>query len=649
MILVPLSALVLGWFAERAAAPAPDAGVSEKVKTQVASEGRARVIVELRLAGGALVPEGRLPTSAAVAAQRADIASARAQVLSRLQGRDYTVVREFDAIPYVALEVGPDALAELAAAAFYVQRVVEDARYEPVLFQSVPRIGADQAWSAGYDGTGMTIAIIDTGVDKNHPFLAGKVVEEACFSSGVGSLCPNHQSTQLGPGAGANCTVAGSLCWHGTHVAGIAAGNGANVPGAPPGGVAKGAKIMAIQVFSSPGGTTIQTSTSDLMAGLSRVYACATSPAQSQCSGTYNFGAVNLSLGGNLSTSNCDFDPMKAPIDNLRSVGIATVAASGNNGSPNSIATPACISSAVGVGSTTNDSANAVSSFSNVAPFLSLFAPGQPILSSYALYAGGGFVSASGTSMATPHVSGAFAIMKQASAGAPPATLVTNILTALQGTGVPITNTTRRIQVNAALAALAPPQVSLSVVRGGSGTGSVTSGDGKINCGSTCSATFDAGTPITLMASPGNGASFKQWGGACGGTSPTCAITINASQSVTATFSETFTDESGPNSAIQSRAIVIKAVHVLELRTAIANLRAVNGLSAYLWTDPTLTATSTAAKRIHFLDLRAALSPVCAAFPGRCTAYTDPTITAGQTIIQAAHLNELRANVRAVE
>ena len=645
--------LVLGQLAGRAAAPAPDDvlghTVSERVKTQVASEGRARVIVELRLPGGALVPEGRLPTLAAVAAQRADIASARARVLSRLQGRDHTVVREFDAIPYVALEVGPDALAELGAAAFYVQRVVDDARYDPVLFQSVPRIGADQAWSAGYDGTGMTIAIIDTGVDKNHPFLAGKVVEEACFSSGISSLCPNRGSTQLGPGAGANCTIAGSLCWHGTHVAGIAAGNGANVPGAPPGGVAKGAKIMAVQVFSGVGGSTIQTSTSDIMAGLSRVYACATSPAQSQCSGTYNFGAVNLSLGGSLSASNCDFDPLKAPIDNLRSVGIATVAAAGNSGSPNMIATPACVSSAVSVGSTTNNSANAVSSFSNVAPFLSLFAPGDPILSSYALYVGGGFQSFSGTSMATPHVTGAFTIMKQASAGAPPATLVTNILTALQGTGVPITNTTRRIQVNAALAALAPPQVSLSVVRAGSGTGSVTSGDGKINCGSTCSATFNAGTPITLTASPGNGASFKQWGGACSGTISTCAITTNASQSVTATFSETFTDGSGPNGAIPIGAVVIKAAHVLELRTAIANLLAVNGLPAYLWTDPTLTATSTTAKRLHFLDLRTALSPVCAAFPGRCTAYTDTTITAGQTIIKAVHLNELRANVRALE
>jgi subtilisin family serine protease len=650
-IALAIGMLVLSGFAGRAAAPPPDTvlgpHVSERVQAQVASEGHARVIVELRLAGGPLVPEGQLSSLAAVLAQRGDIASTRTQVLSRLQGRNYALVRQFDTIPYLALEVGPDALAELAAATLYVMRVVEDERFDPVLFQSVPRIGADQAWNAGYDGTGMTIAILDTGVDKTHPFLAGKVVEEACFSSALGPLCPNGQPTQLGPGTGVNCTVQfNSPCWHGTHVAGIAAGNGTNVPGAPPGGVAKGAKIMAVQIFYSTG-TSIQTSVSSIQAGLERVYICATSP--QQCSGTYNFAAVNLSVGGMLYSSNCDFgNPLTDPINNLRSVGIATVAASGNNGSPNKIATPACISSAVSVASTTNDTANAVSSFSNVAPFLSLFAPGDPILSSYAMYVGGGFRSFSGTSMATPHVSGAFAILKQAAAGTPPGTVVTNILNALQQTGMPITSSTRRVQTNAALAALAPVQ-QLSVIRGGSGTGAVTSGDGSINCGSMCSATFGAPTAITLTATPATGSFFKQWGGACSGTVPTCSITVNGNQSVTATFSESFTDGSGPNAPVTTTTTVIKAVHVVELRTAIDNLRAVNGIGAYGWTDPTLTPTSTLAKRIHFLDLRTALAPVCAAFPGKCTAYTDATIDVGQTPIKAAHLNELRANVRALE
>ena len=190
----------------------------------------------------------------------------------------------------------------------------------------------------------------------------------------------------------------------------------------------------------------------------------------------------------------------------------------------------------------------------------------------------------------------------------------------------------------------------------GSGTGTVISADGLISCGGACSASYPAGTSVTLAAALGSGATFKQWGGACGGTVTSCSITLSSNQSVTATFSESFTDGSGPNSAIAGAAsvgaagaTVIKAAHVLELRTAIDNLRAGKGLGPYSWADLTLNVRSTAAKRIHFVDLRTALAAVCAAVPGTCVAYTDSMLTGGQTVIKAAHLNELRANVRALE
>ena len=194
-------------------------------------------------------------------------------------------------------------------------------------------------------------------------------------------------------------------------------------------------------------------------------------------------------------------------------------------------------------------------------------------------------------------------------------------------------------------------QVTLSVARLGSGAGTVASTDGRISCGATCSAIYTAGASVTLTASAGGGVAFKQWGGACSasGTNPTCGLALNTSQSVTATFSEIFTDGVGPTSTISSGTTVIKAVHVLELRAAIDNLRAVYGLGAFPWTEGTLSVGSTTAKRIHFIDLRGALSPVCAALPGRCAAYTDPGIIPGQTVIKAAHIDELRANVRALE
>jgi subtilisin len=448
----------------------PGSGVPQAVRDRAARDGRVRVIVELRLSSGASATEGglmRVGGAAAVLAQRQEIAVARDRVLSRLSAATMRETRRYQTVPLVALEIGPNELNALESSPD-VLRVRLDGLMRPSLQASVPRIEGDQTWQAGYDGAGTTIAILDSGVERTHPFLGGKVVEEACFSSTADavsvSVCPNGESVQIGAGAAAPCAF--EECLHGTHVAGIAAGSGF-AAGQPFSGVAPGAALVAVQVFSEIldgglcGGAApcLGGFESDIIAGLEYVYGL-------KIAGR-NVAAANMSLGGGSFDAPCDGEPFKPAIDNLRAVGVATIVASGNNGEAAGMTSPGCISTAVSVGATTIG--DDVAWFANVAPFLSLFAPGDGIVSSIL---DGDYAALSGTSMAAPHVAGGWALIRQAT----PTASVDAILAALQNTGRPVTDirdwapgttTVRRIRLFNALASLAPvasPAPSLTAV-----------------------------------------------------------------------------------------------------------------------------------------------------------------------------------------
>ncbi|MGA4991910.1 S8 family peptidase [Nonomuraea bangladeshensis] len=402
--------------------------VSDELVEEIQTRSRVRCIIELK-------PDQNVK----VVANDIEKASESGRVL-KANGSSTFFVAEVDQRTLDELRKDPRVRAvykdELSAAA-------------PIGAPAVPRgldvstdlIGSNRANAAGWTGRGTTVAVLDTGIDRRHPFFAGRVVGEACFSSsdarsGTVSLCPNNRPNQTGAGAAdattARCVVDGAnACYHGSHVAGIVAGR--LVPGAPSNGVAPEAGILAVQVFSR----------------LENPLSCASLGASSPCllsytsdqklaleyvarvARAYRVAAANLSLGGGEPfTRACDADPaasaLKPQFDALERLGVATVVAAGNEGFTSGVTAPACISTAVAVGA--SDAADALTSFTNRGPLVDLFAPGVAIRSAVP---GGSYVAMTGTSMAAPHVAGVFALMRQAY----PRFSVAQTLQRLQATG----------------------------------------------------------------------------------------------------------------------------------------------------------------------------------------------------------------------
>ena len=165
-------------------------------------EGSVPIIVHL---GVRTMPEGALSGSAAMV-QRQGISVAQQDVLTALAGLSHRVRHRYQTLPLLALEVDPVALGRLNTLTGIVSRIDEDELSAPLLAQSVPLVQGNAAWDAGFTGSGRVIAILDTGVDKTHSFLSGKVTEEACYSAN--GNCPNGSTSQVGAGAGVPCTHA---------------------------------------------------------------------------------------------------------------------------------------------------------------------------------------------------------------------------------------------------------------------------------------------------------------------------------------------------------------------------------------------------------------------------------------------------------
>ena len=342
------------------------------------------------------------------------ITEAGDKLLHRLNRTEYRIVRRYSTLPYLALSVSPEALLEIGS----MDRVIavtedkliplpeingsamaEDGPDKSLLSQSTGIVGADKAWGLGITGAGWYVAVLDTGIRPTHEFFTGKNILEACYSAERD--CPNGAASMVGPGSAEHYYDHQNLSGydHGTHVAGIAAGNN----GKGRAGVSKDSDIIAIQVFSYfPSEDDILSWSSDQLKGLEYVYSLRN---------TYNIASVNISIGGGQYSSFCNGGSYDTAVRNLKNVGIATVIAAGNEYFCNAVSHPACYEAAVATGATAKN--DAMAGFSNWKKgMVDLFAPGVSINSAIAgsdsLYS-----SWQGTSMAAPHVAGAWGLLKQ--------------------------------------------------------------------------------------------------------------------------------------------------------------------------------------------------------------------------------------------
>jgi len=247
-----------------------------------------------------------------------------------------------------------------------LDNVVEDTVYTVMDSTSVPQINADDVHDMGYTGEGVVVAVLDTGIDLDHPELIDNIAGGQSFVS---------YTTSYDDDAG-----------HGTHVSGIITAPGVDANAI---GVAPDAGIWMAKVCDS-GGSCYG---SDIVAAIEYVV------------NNDIADIMSISLGGGGTTDeNCDGDSLAAKVNWAVDNGVTVVVAAGNDGKV--VSSPACASGAIAVGAV--DSNDDVPYWSGRGKALDIVAPGVSIYSSVP----GGYDYYSGTSMSCPHVSGVVALLR---------------------------------------------------------------------------------------------------------------------------------------------------------------------------------------------------------------------------------------------
>ncbi|MFI6095315.1 S8 family serine peptidase [Lentzea sp. NPDC051213] len=353
------------------------------------------------------------------------------------------------------------------------------------LDQTTRQIGAPAAWQAGLDGAGVTVAVVDTGIDAGHPDVAAKLTAVENFSDEPDAI-DRHG--------------------HGTHVAATIAGTG-SASGTKYKGVAPAAKLVIAKVFNGAG----EADTSQVLAGI-------------EWAARSGAKIVNLSLGGDVTDGT---DELSTLVDQLAAeTGVLFVVAAGNNGPANrSITTPGTAASALTVGAV--DRQNKLAPFSSTGPRIGdasvkpeINAPGLGVVAARAAGTSMGapvddrYTAASGTSMATPHVAGAAALLAQQHPDWSAQTLKNALVTSAADVGMPwYQQGAGRLDVARAVTQKATATAAASFGRYERGTGGTLTQE--------LNYTNDSEAPLTLDLA----AAFKGWDG-----KPTTAFSLSTTR-----------------------------------------------------------------------------------------------------------------------
>ena len=445
--------------------------------------------------------------------RRSGYRTLKAPLERAIAGPDFTHLMDYSHLPMAAWELRSLAALRRVQSLPGVRAVHENAALRPVSVSDLGLISQPAAIASGATGAGTAIAVIDGGLDLN--YLSNSDFGPCTDIATPAATCRVVLNRVTYPGQS-------TITAHGTNVAAIALGT------------APGAKLAMFDVFNGS-----SASVADIISAINYVVSRRS---------TYNFVAINMSLGDTGSNSStCYSSSFNSAINTARNAGIAVVAAAGNSGSKTGISDPGCVAGVISVGAvydndyggrswntsvggTCTDAttgADRVTCFSQSASFLSLLAPGTFVA------APDGTLVKSGTSQATPHVSGAVAILRARY----PNESVSSTLQRLQLSGTPVTDAansrvTPRLNIAAAL------QLGTALVLSGTGASEAVNGStASYVLTASNNGPLSAGNVKIALRIP-SGASLQSASSGCAlaGNTVTCSastLAVNASQTFT--------------------------------------------------------------------------------------------------------------------